>query len=141
MTTIAYRAGIIASDTVQTFNSMRFGTMQKIARRRDGTLVGAAGNASYVKTLIKWANSAAKGNPPLPPNDGGTGLIITPKGVIRLVDDDGISEVEAEYVAIGSGGEIALGAMAYGASAEEAVKISIKHDCHSGGEVAKFSAT
>jgi 20S proteasome alpha/beta subunit len=135
MTTIAYRAGILASDTAQTFNSMRIGTMQKIARRSDGTLVGAAGDASYVTTLMKWAKSSAKGNPPLPVNDGGTGLIVSPRGKITLVDDGGLSTCKAEYIAIGSGGEMALGAMGYGASAEEAVAVALKHDCHSGGEV------
>lgn len=139
MTTIAYKAGTIASDSVQTFNSMRIGTMPKIARRSDGTLVGAAGNASYVTTLIKWAKSPSKSKPPLPPNDGGTGLVISPKGKITLIDDDGFTECETDYIAIGSGGEIALGAMAFGATAKEAVEISIKHDCHSGGEAITLS--
>ncbi len=119
---------------------MRIGHMQKIARRKDGTLVGAAGNASYVVALIKWAKSPAKGKPPLPPNDGGTGLVISPSGRITLLDDDGPSECDTDYIAIGSGGEIALGAMGYGASAKEAVEVAIKHDCHSGGNVAFVAA-
>ena len=39
------------------------------------------------------------------------------------------------YFAMGSGRDFALGAMAAGASAEEAVRAAIAHDVYSGGEV------
>lgn len=40
-----------------------------------------------------------------------------------------------KYAAFGSGGAYALGALAAGATAREAVKIAMKFDCGSGGIV------
>lgn len=47
--------------------------------------------------------------------------------------------VEDKYWAEGSGGQIALGAMAAGATAVEAIKIAAKHDSYTGGGVQSWS--
>ena len=44
-----------------------------------------------------------------------------------------------EFFAIGSGSSLALGAMSFGASAEEAVRVAIKHNVFCGGEVYSVS--
>lgn len=49
-----------------------------------------------------------------------------------------IFKVDCEYLAIGSGQDFALGAMAHGATAEEAVWCACKHDPHSGGPVVVY---
>lgn len=43
--------------------------------------------------------------------------------------------IQQEFHAIGSGWEIAWGALGMGASAEEAVLVACKHSCYSGGDI------
>jgi ATP-dependent protease HslVU (ClpYQ) peptidase subunit len=43
--------------------------------------------------------------------------------------------VIADYAAIGSGGMFAMGAMAHGATAEEAVAAAALHDKNTGGNI------
>lgn len=65
-----------------------------------------------------------------------------------IVEDDGsvfcfakgyLMPVPGEYIAIGSGASFALGAMAMGATAEEAVRASARHDKNTGGVVTSIS--
>jgi hypothetical protein len=64
--------------------------------------------------------------------------------IVLIVDSDGLAHefnngflvpVHADYTAIGSGQLLALGAMAHGATAEEAVAAACLHDKASGGPV------
>lgn len=63
-------------------------------------------------------------------------LVLFPGGdqIIRF-NHDGPSEMRAPFYADGSGWEIALGAMAAGATAEEAVHIASRYDTKTGGSV------
>lgn len=47
--------------------------------------------------------------------------------------------VDGPFFAVGSGAEIAIGAMAMGASAEQAVKIAAMYDTQTGGKVTVLS--
>ncbi len=62
-------------------------------------------------------------------------ILVPPEGPALMVNDFGESEICAPFYAIGSGYELAMGAMAMGASAEEAVRVAIQYDIHSGGEI------
>ncbi|ODT84837.1 hypothetical protein [Phenylobacterium sp. SCN 70-31] len=134
----------MAADTLQNINGTRVGHVMKIARRWDGTLVSGAGHATYLYDLRQWADLPKKKRkigPPLPSKDqeNSMGVMIEPDGKIYVLQETGICLSGAEYYAIGSGSEFALGAMAMGASAEEAVRAAIKHDCYSGGEINTIS--
>jgi len=50
-----------------------------------------------------------------------------------------VSEIHSDYAAVGSGGKFALGAMAFGASAEEAVEVASEFDIYTGGSVQSMS--
>lgn len=64
------------------------------------------------------------------------GIIINPDGDIAILDPTGYPmEIEAPFHTLGSGGEIAFGALAHGATAIEAVKIAIKYETGCGGKV------
>lgn len=54
-------------------------------------------------------------------------------------DNGYLVPVSADYTAIGSGALLALGAMAHGASAEEAVIAASQHDKNTGGPVTCLS--
>lgn len=151
MTTIAYRDGIMAADSLVTGNGVVEGQFRKIADIK-GFLVGGCGEISKVAAFFDWFRV----NQPLKPPLKSHPFAVFPdyikpkkdeeKYTILLVDkqnrqiwesDNGgyPYRLEVPFIAIGSGREIAVGAMSMSASAIQAVRASIKHDIYSGGNV------
>lgn len=64
-----------------------------------------------------------------------TGLAINPSGAIYLLDPGGWFPIQAEYYAVGSGAEVALGAFHFGASVEAAIYATIENNAFCGGNV------
>lgn len=62
------------------------------------------------------------------------GVIFTPRHIL-VWQAPGWVIINAPYFATGSGAEYATGAMAHGATAEEAVRAAMLHDTNSGGEI------
>lgn len=142
MTTIAYRAGIMAADSFCTADNVFVGLVsKKIALNKQGWLGGAAGNAIFARKWLEWFESDfEESTVPTPAKNGedscnGNGLMVGPKGTIRIIEDAGYFDLEGEYYAIGSGMDFALGALAHGATAEEAVAAALVHDRYSGGPI------
>ena len=61
--------------------------------------------------------------------------VYTTGDVVMYFDSVYPNKVVADFYAIGSGNELALGAMAAGADARRAVEIAIMLDTSSGGEI------
>lgn len=138
MTTIAYRDGVLAADTMMCSGGVLSGRSTKIVRRRDGTMCGAAGGATYGEAFKRWVLNGERRKPPKATQGDGwfdRGAIFRPDGKIVVFEPDGAFEVEAAYYALGSGKEAALGAMFAGADAVTAVRAAIEHDPHTGGDV------
>lgn len=136
MTSIAYRAGVLASDSLITNNGNRVGTTKKIEEHPEGYMVCAAGCAVYGYQLRKWAREGQAWPPPLPEQENSSeAFVVCPDGSLVRLQHNGAMPFEAEYFAAGSGTDHCLGAMAIGATAEEAVRAAIVHDTSSGGEV------
>jgi len=141
MTVIAYRDGAMASDSQITADFTRYGTCKKIGKRTDGSLGGAAGLTSFTQRWMAWfVGGGSEEDMPKPDkteegDSDGQCLWVFPSGRIRVVDSSGYYDVAADFFAIGSGSEYALGAMAVGASAEAAVKAAIIMDVNCGGEI------
>src|SRR5699024_3263892 len=75
------------------------------------------------------------GDPPSFDDDSHT-IVLEPSGEVWTFTASGRdSRYDAEFYAIGSGGDFALGAMAFRASAEAAVEVAVRLDIHSGGPV------
>lgn len=138
MTVIAYRAGVLASDSrVTNGTDIMPGGMVKIMRLEDGTLVGACGSAVGIHALFEWAQGTRKTKPPR----------VCKHAYMIMVSPDGSSITQMEgrhpytlkdtggYYADGSGAAFALGAMHHGATAVEAVSAAIEHNAGCGGEV------
>lgn len=139
MTTIAYRDGVIAADTLACSGNLADLFVAKIAARA-GVLAGATGTSAMCMAFRDWFRRGMVGDPPSPVNpadkdDGYTGVIFPGANVVLMWNDAGWLKAEAPYYAAGSGREIALGALAVGASAEEAVRAASRHDTHTGGEI------
>lgn len=140
MTCIAYRHGELAADSAGSSGGTFDGGCTKIVRNKKGDLAGASGEAVYHAAFIAWFLRGEKGAPPDAVRHGDAagsskGLIIRRKGTIEVYEFTGKYFVEAKYYAIGSGRDIAFGAMHAGASARQAVEAAIAHDTSCGGKI------
>ena len=138
MTTIAYRSGIFAADSLIAYATITNGQREKITRCGD-YLVALAGAAFLRPILEEWVSEGC--DPEEVPSllldnmDKFGALIIDRDGMAHEFDNGFLTPIHADYTAIGSGALIAMGAMAHGASAEEAVMAACRHDKATGGPV------
>lgn len=142
MTTIAYKDGVLAADTITIQSGTKFYGRSKILRRPDGVLIASAGSCAWGDAFRQWALDGCKGNPPCiheKDTDGGTGMVITPDGVLTIWNTDagGVLPMRFKppYYATGTGMDLAMGAMFMGASADMAVRAAVHHDSNTGGDV------
>ncbi|UYL04522.1 hypothetical protein EPNKCIFM_00220 [Klebsiella phage KP13-16] len=150
MTTIATRNGVMVSDGQVSWGDRIDQTNLKKVRKINGCLVGGAGRLSSVLQFFKWFEEwsdaqVVQGESPhvqvfIPENiddEDFTGIVVFTDGVIFMYEGGKrcYEIVGAEYYAIGSGADFALSAMDAGASAEDAVKVAIKRDVFTGGEL------
>lgn len=141
MTTIAYRDGIMAADTLCSGSSTRWGEVEKL-RAAAGCIGGAAGPAPAVEAFCYWIENELVAGVLHAPYfttevEGSVdGLLVTPSGVIWNWCGKGrLFRLNAPFTAVGSGAQIAMGAMAMGASAEKAVEIASRFDVYTGGRI------
>lgn len=134
MTTIAYRAGVLAADSQVSTGNIREGTATK-ARKFGRILAGGAGTAAIMERFFDWVRNGLEGEDPWRGEETGNGFVVLPDGLIVCWGKNGPWPVRTDFWAIGSGSDIAMGAMAAGASAEEAVALVAKHDLYTGGPI------
>jgi hypothetical protein len=136
MTTIAFRAGVLATDSGVQANGTRHGTVQKTFKAPDGSLIAYAGNAHLHGAIEHWIDHGLKVDAVPDTEDKGTILWIKPDATIWVIDGGGLPfKIDAPFYADGSGGDIALGAMGAGATAVQAVEIALHLDSGSSGPV------
>lgn len=136
MTTIAYRDGVLAADTQQTdAHGCAHGRVVKVTRRGP-ILAAAAGQACHARKFLDWFRAGMNGEPAIGDDDrNADGILFLPDGTVIEFSPRGSKTVTCEFYATGSGMDYALGAMAMGASAEEAVRVAMRFDNCTGGEV------
>ena len=143
MTTIAYKAGIMACDSAWTNSKGCVATLlTKIVRLSSGALVGEAGDndCRAIYPLIDKIKCYDK--LPLARDFAAiqvdyTSLLVFPNGELVEIDinhdkekgwNANIWKVNRGFAAVGSGGELALGFMGAGRSAAEAVNFACSWD-------------
>jgi len=136
MTTVAYRNGVLAADSLATSNDTVTGHAAKLKRLVDGRLAAMLGRTGAAQRLLAWIEAGQQGDQP----DGDASVVIIDQDGASYYDD-GVHErcSAAPFKAWGTGGCLAIGAMAAGASAEEAVRIACEWDIYTGGEVITLS--
>lgn len=141
MTTIAYDGYDLAADSQITSGTEKVTGVQKIFEiNYEGKKcwVAFSGTTKLFKDVMLWTK---RGCPKPEPKLNGEvdGILIDCENRVMILVDDGEGNVswdEWSYpVAIGSGGQIALGAMLAGKSAKQAVIIASKVDTLTGGPV------
>jgi len=136
MTTIAFDGKTLAADSLAIGGATSpHRIAQKIFDIGGGVFVAIAGTlgegAKFAAWYVEGADIAA---PALPDLKDSSVLVVSEKHSYEFDETLMPLPVRAPC-AIGSGGEVALGAMMAGATASEAVKIACKVDIHSGGRV------
>ena len=137
MSIVAYKNGILAADSRAYGGDYQTspGTKAKIHRLADGSRVGVTSAIiGMPERYVAWLNAGADPEKFGDPKPDCTVLLVKPNGDIFLADS-GLyfsGPIKCEAHAIGSGAPIAVGAMAAGASAEEAVAIACRFDKHCG---------
>lgn len=146
MTTIAYRDGVMAADTVVTNGGCKAYHVHKV-RHIGMWLVGLSGTAAVLEEFDALMRRHAKDKTPpsfpkseriMEPDDGIWALVIHAKsGEVWRYDKFGhpYPVTREDFYASGSGMDLALGAMFAGADAATAVAAAIKYDSGSGGTV------
>jgi ATP-dependent protease HslVU (ClpYQ) peptidase subunit len=143
MTCIAYRNGIIAADTQETFGTRKIKTAGKVARIASGPNKGhwlCMSGASFIgQKLVEWYADPKGREPPIvaadPDDDEALTefLVITPERKLFLFNET-LARVpfSAEFYAIGPGGDYAMGAMKRDpkCSAADAVRIACEFDSY-----------
>lgn len=138
MTTIAYRLGVLASDSRLTDgDKVATDKCKKIWRLPDGSLFGASGENEPGLLLLR-ALQNGRSIPDL--GDVQMNAIrVMPNGRIYVSEGKVWDRWPERYIAIGSGALYARAAMLNGANAAQAVKTGIKCDAHSGGRVQRVT--
>jgi hypothetical protein len=139
MTTIALRDGILAADRAIFDRDTYCGQTVKIHRAGCGAIGGVAGCFGDASTFREWMTSSAwvdVSSPPQFDHENSEALVIKPDGSVFWIGP-GKRWVQqwGPFFAIGSGFRIAMGALAAGASASEAVSIACDLDCYTRGPV------
>lgn len=134
MTIICVRDGWIAADSSVWLGEMTFGSKEKIKRLGDGSLIAVAGLTTDCARIEEWAGGHLRQiewgdfvEPHGKGDDAPTALWLRHDGLWRIGEDGRPDLVAQEFDAEGSHCSFALGCMAMGASAEEAVRMVIKH--------------
>ena len=134
MTTIAYKDGILASDSlISNSCGVAVGKMCKVAKGKS-TVGAAAGVYGDVVAFLAWVTDHDCDMAKRPKFEGAlNGLIVYSDGALICIDGNfAPGALGVDVAAIGAGLELALGAMAAGASAEQAVAIACDLDLSSG---------
>ena len=133
MTTLVYRDGVLASDSMCQANGYRQpGVLTKLWRVK-GRLVAGVGKSTYIERFHRWVEAGMRGQAP-EMGDDAIGIVIDTDGRAREFGDCGeVSTHIAPFYAWGSGMGPALGALYMGATAERAVEVAILVDPGTGG--------
>ena len=130
------RRGIIAADTLMSFEEKVAGYCMKIWKNRRGELAGARGEAWACTEFADWFMRGRRGRCPVEWPDYSMGMVLTRKREILTYEDE-LPEpiITPHWWAIGSGSPYAMAAMDLGHTVEEAVRQAMKWSLTCGGEV------
>ena len=146
MTVIAYRYEILACDSLWSSSQTIMALQNKIVRLPSGALYGASGDVDDRALVALLGHIKTAAGIPSPHvlseiKQAIEALLVLPNGevwIINTPDDDdsaGVYQVKHPYTAIGCGKPVALGAMAQGANAAQAVAAACEHNVHCRGPV------
>ncbi len=147
MTTIAYRAGLMASDSMlsesDADNGFVVGCVNKLYTLPDGSLLGLSGDAEaddVIEALAQVTDRDPVAADLAHVDAECEGILVKPDGRTFWLStaEEGYAAMSLfidKFAAVGTGKWIAYGAMEFGASAEQAVECACRRHCFSRGPV------
>lgn len=135
MTTIAWDGETLAGDTQRSWGQFTEFVPTKLRRLADGSIFGAAGTVTDIERAVRFIEGVDI-TPPKFTEDGFVAIQVRPdKSVVYWNEMLEPILLYRKNFAVGTGGPFAMGAMACGYPAEEAVAVAIELDGGSGGEI------
>ena len=132
MTTAVYRYGVLAADSGMFDRDCYCGDVVKV--RKSGLyLMTAAGSMACVLKFFEWVGRGLPESKDDRPrlSENFEGLCVNSYGDVTWYGEDLIGQpVKSPYIAIGSGFKIAMGALAVGATAQQAVEVCCDLDVY-----------
>lgn len=132
MTTIAYRAGVMAADSRAYGGSkLPIGEKCKIKRLDNGTLIGVTSTiVGASSAVMAWYEAGCPAKPEVDLPESFSLLVVEHERKAFYAENKPLlsGPLHADFFAIGSGEEYALGALAFGANAVQAVAMACKLD-------------
>lgn len=137
MTVIAYRDGIIACDSLINDDGIKCGYARKIVAVPGDGVAAACNDLPGIHAFLDWASKGfKKKSRPIMGSNQISGAHVTAAGVAWFYDANLMPYLcETPFFSLGSGSDIAVGAMAAGAPAIEAVRIAIAYCGTCGGPI------
>ncbi len=136
MTTIATDGYRVAADSLVVEGHRRVSSFKKLWRH-GGYVYGASGN---LNDIVRFIEEQKKGNTVEFNSETSPSIIRVRNGKVEFSDNGHTWHKCSVPYAIGSGGAIALGAMANYATPERAVRIAKKYDVNTGGKIVAMYA-
>lgn len=134
MTTIAFRWGVLATDSRTMLGGWKAPyDVQKLHRMDDGTVCATAGDYTLALAFIEWLQSGEAGD--RPSLDGATVIRLLKDGSLFVYEHGGKFTIKPDFGAWGSGSPAANAAMHMGADARKAVEIAALLDDNTGGPI------
>lgn len=135
MTVVAYKAGIIAADSRETWNDGAVCMCDKLFRIRTGPhkghIVATTGSSSPGMVFVDWYSDPKQERPKIQfEEEFFLCVVLTPHGLFSADDHCRLIEVHEKEAAFGAGAPWAASAMAYGASAVQAVKFACRYNAY-----------
>jgi hypothetical protein len=138
VTTVAFDGRTLAADRRMT-GACGIETAGKIFRLKDGRLLAGAGTYDDIVEIVNWLDNGGnrKTRPTLSQGDEASDVLLIDAGTAYWLTWPHLRpvKVNAPFIAIGSGGPYALGAMAAGRTAAEAVAIAARFDNQTGNGI------
>jgi len=133
MTVIAYKDGIIAADGRETWADGGIGQCEKLFRipkgPHKGHIVGTQGASSPGMVFVDWYTDPKTEKPKIQfEEEFFMCVVLRSDGVFTVDDHCRLIKCIEPMVAIGAGAPVALGAMAAGATAVQAVRIACRYN-------------
>jgi ATP-dependent protease HslVU (ClpYQ) peptidase subunit len=148
VTTIAYKNGVLAADSLINYGTFSNGEVNKIhvvsmpeddGKRVRRSMMAVSGAVWVIEPLIEWIESgASQDDIPhclLAAAEQFSCIMIDDEGTVWEFNNGFFLKCGVQYHSIGSGQMFALGAMAAGIEAPEAVAAAMKHDKATGGAI------
>lgn len=136
MTTIAYRNGVLAGDRQTNNGGIVTGTTRKVWKEQ-GLLFGVAGSISALQNVMKWSKGKRKSLPFMSTLLSYSCIVVSKRGSIFVFsseDKEGCI-LTTDIFALGSGGDLALGAMMHGASPKRSIELAGTRCVYTGGGI------